>query len=260
MSRDRSSIHIDTVMIEAYAAQLLDAGAEASIEWHLSCCGECRAGVAAASARGDLAGLGPDRLGTIWASVIDTIEAPPVAVPRKKRRSQWTVGEFIRPLLTSLAIPARRLAPWVRGVVVVTTVAVMTLPSLINICASAPLPTGDNVDSVAINSGPQGHAQSALHNVSQRPPCSRTEVLFTLTRGLSWWTWVVLTAGDGSPSGQLPDADQQHLQHVALVIECLIADADAPTVPTSTTDRVAQRQQQPPADPAHVKGMVAASG
>ena len=58
MSRDRTNTHVDTVMIEAYAAQLLDAGAAASIERHLSCCDKCRANVAAAGTRGDLPGLG----------------------------------------------------------------------------------------------------------------------------------------------------------------------------------------------------------
>ena len=37
------SAHVDKLTIEAYAAQLVDADAEAAIEGHLICCEGCRA-------------------------------------------------------------------------------------------------------------------------------------------------------------------------------------------------------------------------
>jgi len=56
MSRARSA-HVDTLTIEAYAAHLVDADAEAAIEGHLICCEGCRAQTAAASELGDLPGV-----------------------------------------------------------------------------------------------------------------------------------------------------------------------------------------------------------
>ncbi len=209
MSRDRANTHVDTVMIEAYAAQLLDAGAAASIERHLSYCDQCRANVAAAGTRGDLPGLGTDRLASIWAAVIDDIDPPPITVPRRKRHFLPKAGDRVQQLLARFAIPTARLVPWAR-LAVVTAVAAITIPAF-NISGPGSFLAGDNIDSMVVD-GTRDHAQTTLHNVSQRPPCPQTEVSFALTWGPGWLPWVVFTIRDGSATDRGCAADQQHSQ------------------------------------------------
>jgi len=232
MRHEKMSSHIDTVMIEAYSAQLLDAGADASIERHLDGCAKCRAAVATACARGDVAALGPDRLRTIWTTVSDKLDPPPVATALRRRFFLGTGGERVRPLLARFAIPTGRLVLWAR-LALVTAVAVVALPALQHV-GSVALPGGGNVDSVVVDH-PAGNARNALHDISPQFPCARAEVPFTLSWGLRWLTRLVFTVADGSAARSFSDPHQQLAEFAAPPIEGAIsAFADELRVVTST--------------------------
>ena len=130
-------------------------------------------------------------------------------MPRRKRHFLPKAGDRVQQLLARFAIPTARLVPWAR-LAVVTAVAVIILPAF-NISGSGSFLAGDKIDSMVVD-GTRDHAQTTLHNLSQRPPCPQTEVSFALTWGPGWLTWVVFTVGDGSASGKVCAADQQDFQ------------------------------------------------
>ncbi len=130
--------HVDILTIEAYAARLVDADAEAAIECHLICCESCRGRIAAASGVGDLPGVESCRLQSIWDAVVEAIDAPERSLPsllRSRRCSQW---HRLRRLLAQCVMPAGRMVPVARRALV-TVMALLAVPMTITVSGSTSL-------------------------------------------------------------------------------------------------------------------------
>lgn len=193
MIRDRPSAHIDPVMVEAYAAQLVDAGAAATIEQHLTWCERCRACVAAAGIRGELPGLSPGRLEGIWTAVVEAIDAPPASVSHRMRQYLQLARDRLQHLLAGFEIPNMRMVPWARRAVV-TVMAVITISTLVNVSGSGSFLPGDLADSVD-GDGTGHHAHTAANILSQLHHCAPADVSFSLTWALLSFSWVI-SVGD----------------------------------------------------------------
>ena len=191
MSRDRPSVHIDPLMIEAYAAQLVDAGSAVTIEQHLTWCERCRACVAAAGIRGELPGVSPGRLEGIWTAVVEAIDAPPASVPHRIRHYLPLAWNRLRHLLADFEIPKMRMIPRARRTIV-TVIAAITISTLVNVSGSGSFLAGHLDDSVD-GDGTGRHAHTASNAFSQH--CAPADVSFALT-WLLQFSWVI-SVGDG---------------------------------------------------------------
>lgn len=130
--------HVDSLTIEAYAARLVDADAEAAIECHLICCENCRGRIAAASEVGDLPGVESCRLQSIWDTVVEAIDAPERSLPsllRSRRCSQW---HRLQRFLAHCVMPAGRMMPVARRALV-TVLALLAVPMTITMSGSTSL-------------------------------------------------------------------------------------------------------------------------
>jgi len=145
--------HVDTLTMEAYAAQLVDADAESAIERHLLDCEVCRTRMAAAADGRVLPGAEPIRLQRIWDAVVDVIDTPPRSMPTPaglRARAHWRRR---RQFLAICPLPAGRLAPLTRRALV-SLIALLAVPVAIIVSGSLALSAHDPFDTMnPVNAG-----------------------------------------------------------------------------------------------------------
>lgn len=101
--------HLDQELADRYSSGRVTAVLAASVEQHLVACGDCRGRVHAE----------PARLDTVWAEVLDRVEAPRIGIVERGLRAAG-LGELTARLVA--ATPALR-AGWVLAVLVVLVMA-----------------------------------------------------------------------------------------------------------------------------------------